>query len=92
LYSGEPVAFALHDALLDAEQPILAEHFAPVKLASHQVLVRRSDGCTIVVDRSILPVKFPRFLFSEEIGEVLENHCEPHPKGCWALDIILGRE
>jgi hypothetical protein len=45
LYSGGDCAFALHDALLEAGQPELAEHFAA-------------------------PV---------------------HPKGCWALDRILGR-
>jgi len=45
LYSGGDCAFALHDALLEAGHPELAEHFgAPV-----------------------------------------------HPKGCWALDRILGR-
>lgn len=44
-YEGEPCAFALHDALLEAGQADLAEHFR-----------------------------------------------EPeHPKGCWALDLILGK-
>jgi len=45
LYLGDPCHFALHDALLDAGQNELAEHFR-----------------------------------------------EPyHPKGCWALDLILGK-
>ncbi|MBL8793788.1 MAG: hypothetical protein JNM56_07785 [Planctomycetia bacterium] len=46
LYHGEDCAFALHDALWDAGQARLAQHFA-----------------------------------------------EPdHPKGCWALDLLLGKE
>jgi hypothetical protein len=45
LYAGEPVAFALHDALLDADLGDLAAHF------------KESE----------------------------------HPKGCWALDLILGK-
>ncbi|MBY0525267.1 MAG: hypothetical protein K2R98_17805 [Gemmataceae bacterium] len=44
-YAGEPCAFALHDALLDAGHPEIAEHF----------------------------------------------HGTEHPKGCWALDLILNR-
>lgn len=47
LEAGAPVAFALRDALLEAGQTDLAEHFA---------------------------------------GE------EPHPRGCWALDLLLGKE
>lgn len=46
LEAGDPVAFALRDALLEAGQTELAEHFA---------------------------------------GQ------EPHPRGCWALDVIGGR-
>lgn len=47
LEAGESVAFALRDALLEAGQTELAEHFA---------------------------------------GE------EPHPRGCWAVDLLLGKE
>lgn len=46
LYAGADCAFALHDALLDAGHPELAEHFRE----------------------------------------------REHPKGCWALDAILGRK
>lgn len=45
-YNGDPVAFALHDALLDAGHPDLAEHF--------------------------------------------RGPNEWHPRGCFALDILLG--
>jgi len=47
LYSGQDCGFALHDALLDAGQADLAEHF------------------------------------SQETT---------HPKGCWVLDLVLGKE
>jgi len=46
VYNGADAAFALHDALLEAGHPDLAEHF-------------RAESC--------------------------------HPKGCWALDVILQR-
>jgi len=46
LYAGEDCSFALHDALLEAGHPELAEHFA------------------------------------KEQG---------HPKGCWVVDMILGK-
>jgi hypothetical protein len=46
LYNGQECGFALHDALLDAGHPDLAEHF-------HQE--------------------------------------QQHPKGCWALDLILAK-
>jgi len=46
LYNGQDCGFALHDALLEAGQPELADHF-------------RQE--------------------------------EWHPKGCWALDLILGK-
>src|SRR5262249_1674280 len=45
LYNGEDCGFALHDALIEAGQPELAEHFRD----------------------------------------------EDHPKGCWVLDLILGK-
>jgi hypothetical protein len=48
LYDGADCAFALHDALLEAGQTELAEHFAPVE--------------------------------------------KWHPKGCWAVDAILGKK
>ncbi|OAI40993.1 hypothetical protein AYO40_00495 [Planctomycetaceae bacterium SCGC AG-212-D15] len=47
LYNGEDCGFALHDALLEAGHPELANHF------------------------------------KEEQG---------HPKGCWVVDLILGKE
>jgi hypothetical protein len=47
LYAGENCAFALHDALLEAGHPELAEHFAKE---------------------------------------------QSHPKGCWVLDLLLGKE
>lgn len=47
-YAGSDCAFALHDALLDAREVGLAEHFGATE---------------------------PR-----------------HPKGCWALDLILGKK
>lgn len=47
LYNGQDCGFALHDALLEADHPELAEHF----------------------------------------------HKEPwHPKGCWVLDLLLGKD
>ena len=46
LYEGEDCNFALHDALLDAGHPNLADHF---------------------------------------------DQEQQHPKGCWALDLILGK-
>jgi hypothetical protein len=47
MYAGEDCAFALHDALLEAGHPALAEHFCAESW---------------------------------------------HPKGCWPVDLILGRE
>jgi len=47
MYAGEDCSFALHDALLEAGHPELAEHFA-------------------------------------------KEHW--HPKGCWVVDMILGRQ
>jgi len=46
-YSGQPCSFALHDALLEAANDDLAQHF--------------------------------------------RDPAERHPKGCWALDLILGK-
>lgn len=48
LYAGEACAFALHDALLDAGRPELAEHF--------------------------------------------QGADDWHPKGCWAVDLVLGKK
>lgn len=47
LYNGEDCGFALHDALLEAGHPDLADHF-------------RQE--------------------------------QPHPKGCWVVDLVLGKE
>ena len=47
LYNGQDCGFALHDALLEAGHPDLAEHFPQ------------------------------------------EQH---HPKGCWGVDLLLGKE
>jgi hypothetical protein len=47
LYGGQDCAFALHDALLEADHAELAEHFREEK---------------------------------------------SHPKGCWVVDLILGKE
>jgi len=47
MYAGEDCSFALHDALLEAGHPELAEHFAKE---------------------------------------------QSHPKGCWVLDLVLGKK
>lgn len=61
LYDGTDCAFALYDALLEAEQAELAEHFKPSDLTASY----RDDDDPLAAW---------------------------HPKGCWALDLILGKE
>jgi hypothetical protein len=60
--NGENCAYALHDALLEADCPQLANHFNPM-------------------------------LLTEEIRGLytLKNFHNHHPKGCWVIDLLLGK-
>jgi hypothetical protein len=72
IYQGEDCGFALHDALTEAGQTELAEHFA--------VPLRRSRmaGPPAAEDKVMAaePLVRPRW----------------HPKGCWVVDLILGKK
>lgn len=80
LYAGTDCSYALADALLEEGQAELAEHFRPARKC------KRCGGYGKGV----------------RLGQVDEETCDgcygsgtigfaTHPKGCWALDLILGR-
>lgn len=73
----EPPYFALHDALLDVGLPELAGHFAGEKCVKHSYEQDQIGGW-------FLP---PDCQWCQGTGMKAASH----PKGCWALDLILGQ-
>ena len=67
LYRGDDCAFALHDALLDAGELELAEHFD----GTHEEWT----------DREVTDSPPGTRAWKED-----------HPRGCWAIDLILEKE
>lgn len=80
LYTGDQAAaLILHDALLDAAAPPeIIQHFA-----TRETILE--EGCELCNGTGVV--------------EYLGNVCKPrvvipftHPKGCWVLDLILGKD
>ena len=91
LYDGDQdVTPILHDALLDAGAPEeLVEHFAvPSKLKTCPTCDGGGElyGCYSADDG------VERCDECHGNGEVENDDDGTHPKGCWALDLILGKE
>jgi hypothetical protein len=68
LYQGQDCGFALHDALTEAGQPELAEHFAASTRDASP-----GGGAEVRTGKR-------------------SSHPFWHPKGCWAVDLILGKQ
>jgi hypothetical protein len=92
LYAGDQdAAPMLHDALLECGQERLAEHFAPRRPCP------RCDGSRRIEDVAGEDLDGRGGRLVEVACEdcdrngTVEN-CSGHPKGCWALDVILGKE
>lgn len=83
LYDGADCAHALCDALLDAGRPDLAEHFRCQRCSEcngtgETTWPSEDGGSPVLVCRPC-----------DGAGRV--GH-KAHPKGCWALDLILGKK
>lgn len=80
LYAGDQgAAGILGDALYDAGQPELGDHFLG--------LTPCPTGCKKVGDTYMIAGKPCPSCYGSN-GQVTA----PHPRGCWALDLILGKE
>lgn len=91
---ASPPYFAMHDALLEAGYPELAEHFQG----------RKCEGCSgtgkqmvTVRDYVSLPGAFKTKQAMRPCTNTVPpcNHGyypETHPKGCWVLDLLTGKE